>query len=233
MATPRQRAREQTLADITRLGRAQLAEVGAAQLSVRSLARDLGVVSSAVYRYVASREELLTLLVVDAYDELAGAVEAAVGRRRAGDHRGRLVAAGHAVRDWAVAEPARYALLYGSPVPGYRAPAERTTGPGTRVILAVVAPLVEAWREGALRPPEGPSVPRALARDLDAVRLVVAAEIPDAVLVRALLVWTSVFGLVSFEVFGQYGAGTFTRPAQLYDAQLSALCQTVGLVSPR
>jgi AcrR family transcriptional regulator len=198
---------------------------------VRSLARDHGVVSSAVYRYVASRDELLTLLVVDAYDELAGAVEAAVERRRAGDHRGRLVAAGHAVRDWAVAEPARYALLYGSPVPGYQAPAERTTGPGTRVILAVVAPLVQAWRDGALTPAEGPSVPRALARDLDAIRAVVEAEMPDDVLVRALLVWTSVFGLVSFEVFGQYGADTFSRPAQLFDAQLATLCETVGLVS--
>jgi AcrR family transcriptional regulator len=233
MPTPRQRAREQTLADITRLGRDQLAAVGAAQLSVRSLARDLGVVSSAVYRYVASRDELLTLLVVDAYDELAGAVEAAVERRRAGDHQGRLVAAGHAVRDWAVAEPARYALLYGSPVPGYQAPAERTTGPGTRVILAVVAPLVQAWRDGALAPAEGPSVPRTLARDLDAIRAVVGAEMPDDVLVRALLVWTSVFGLVSFEVFGQYGADTFSRPAQLFDAQLSTLCETVGLVSRR
>jgi hypothetical protein len=95
------------------------------------VARDLGVVSSAVYRYVASRDDLLTLLVVDGYDELGDAVDAAVARVDPADHRGRLMAIGRAVRTWAVAEPATYALLFGSPVPGYHAPAERTTGPGT------------------------------------------------------------------------------------------------------
>ena len=104
----RERARAEITAEIVRAGRAQLATDGAAALSLRAVARELGMVSSAVYRYVASRDELLTLLVVDAYDELAGAVEAAVARRRAGDYQGRLLAAGHAVRDWAVAEPARY-----------------------------------------------------------------------------------------------------------------------------
>src|SRR6476620_2964290 len=73
LRTPRQRARAQTVADIVRLGRQHLAQHGAAALSLRAVARDLGVVSSAVYRYVESREELLTLLLVDAYDELGGA----------------------------------------------------------------------------------------------------------------------------------------------------------------
>ena len=76
--TPRERARAQTLADITRIGRDHLAADGAAALSLRAVARDLGVVSSAVYRYVKSRDELLTLLVVDAYNELGDAVDAAV-----------------------------------------------------------------------------------------------------------------------------------------------------------
>ncbi len=77
--TPRERAREQTLAEITRIGREHLATHGAAGLSLRAVARDLGVVSSAVYRYVASRDELLTLLVIDAYTELGAEVDAAVG----------------------------------------------------------------------------------------------------------------------------------------------------------
>ena len=118
--TPRERAREQTLQDITRIGREQLAAVGAAALSLRAVARDLGVVSSAVYRYVKSRDELLTLLVVDGYNELGDAVEAAVAS--AAGPREQFLALGRAVREWALREPARYGLLFGSPVPGYDAP---------------------------------------------------------------------------------------------------------------
>ena len=93
--TPRERARAQTVADIIRLGREHLALHGAAALSLRAVARDLGVVSSAVYRYVESREELLTLLLVDAYNELGDEVDAAVGRgARKTTSRGRFTALG-------------------------------------------------------------------------------------------------------------------------------------------
>jgi len=76
--TPRERARVQTLTDITRIGRDQLAVHGAAALSLRAVARELGVVSSAVYRYVRNRDELLTLLIVDGYTELGDEVDAAL-----------------------------------------------------------------------------------------------------------------------------------------------------------
>ncbi len=148
--TPRERARAQTVADIVRLGREHLAVHGAAALSLRAVARDLGVVSSAVYRYVENRDELLTLLLIDAYGELGDEVDAAVGRVAEADFTGRFQALGRAVRGWAIREPARYALLFGSPVPGYRAPAERTTGPGTRVIFSLMAIFDAAWRAGAL-----------------------------------------------------------------------------------
>src|SRR6478609_10359339 len=90
--TPRQRARAQTLADITTIGRQHLATEGAAALSVRAVARDLGVVSSAIYRYVRSRDDLLTLLVVDGYDELGDAVDEAEGAIARDDFRGRFLA---------------------------------------------------------------------------------------------------------------------------------------------
>ena len=109
--SPRARAREQTMRDIVRIGRAHLATEGAAALSLRAVARDLGIVSSAVYRYVASRDDLLTLLVVDGYDELGDAVDAAEAKVARDDHAGRMRAIGRAVRTWALAEPATYALL--------------------------------------------------------------------------------------------------------------------------
>ncbi|CAM3166947.1 TetR/AcrR family transcriptional regulator [Prescottella defluvii] len=226
--TPRERAREQTLAEITRIGREHLATQGAAALSLRAVARDLGVVSSAVYRYVASRDELLTLLVIDGYTELGAEVDAAVAALPADDHRGRLHALARAVRAWAVREPARYALLFGSPVPGYHAPAERTTGPGTRVIVVLVGIVEDAHRAGVLSVPAS-QVDPALSADLDRIRAEMGLTVPDEVLARGVMAWAALFGAVNFEVFGQYGAGTFADPAALFEHHLTVLDRILGL----
>ncbi|MBP1134409.1 AcrR family transcriptional regulator [Arthrobacter sp. PvP023] len=235
LRTPRERARAQTVADIVRLGREHLAVHGAAALSLRAVARDLGVVSSAVYRYVQSRDELLTLLLIDAYGELGDEVDAAVGRVAEGDFSGRFRALGRAVRAWALREPARYALLFGSPVPGYRAPAERTTEPGTRVIYSLMAVLDGAWQAGALEA-DGPAavappatVPPALAADLKVIREGRGLGLPDGLLARGALVWTSLFGAISFEVFGQYGEGTFSAKDALFEHHLQVLASIAGL----
>ncbi|WP_432478004.1 TetR/AcrR family transcriptional regulator [Nocardioides sp. GXQ0305] len=231
MATPREQARERTMAEIVRLGREQLATTGPVDLSVRSIARDLGVVSSAIYRYVRTRDELLTLLVVDAYGELADRVDEAVSRRRRPQHTHaqRLCASAHAVRDWALAEPARYGLLFGTPVPGYHAPGEETTPVGTRVPTLMTRLLAEAWADGSVGEVPEVRVPAALGRDLRAVRTQLGVEIPEWLLARGMLWWSSVFGAVSFEVFGQYGAGTFSDPRRLFDHHLDVLLGTVGL----
>ncbi len=229
-ATPRQRAREQTLADITRIGRDHLARDGAAALSLRAVARDLGVVSSAVYRYVGSRDDLLTLLVVACYNELGDAVDGALAGVDTGNPLDRLRTLGHAVRDWALAEPASYGLLFGSPVPGYRAPAERTTIPGTRVVTALVTILDEANRGRKCAVVQDFPISDALREDARRVRTELGVVLSDEVLARGVLVWSSLFGAVSFEVFGQYGTGTFTDPRDLFDHHLTVLAGTVGLL---
>ena len=210
------------------IGRKHLAAGGAEALSLRAVARDLGVVSSAVYRYVASRDELLTLLVIDAYDDLGDAVDAAVAASDPDDHRAQFFALGRAVRAWALAEPARYALIFGTPVPGYHAPADRTNEPGTRVVLRLVRILDEAHRAGSLEPTTGARATPGLVADLDRIRAVSGADLPDEVLARGLFVWPTLFGAVSFEVFGQYGTGTFTDPESVFDYHLALLAQTAG-----
>ena len=215
--------------DIVRIGRVHLATEGAAALSLRAVARDLGLVSSAVYRYVASRDELLTLLVIDGYDELGDAVDAAVARVARADHVGRMNALGRAVRAWALAEPATYALLFGSPVPGYEAPAERTTGPGIRVVRRLVEVWEDAWVDGAVAQPDEPVAPRRLARDLARVRRDFGLTVPDALVARGMFAWAGLFGCVSFEVFGQYGADTFADPKDIFELHLAALVEAVGL----
>jgi AcrR family transcriptional regulator len=230
--TPRERARAQTISDIIRLGRRHLATHGAAALSLRAVARDLGVVSSAVYRYVANRDELLTLLLVDAYSDLGDTVDAAIAEKPDNDYAGRFYALGKAVRGWALHEPARYGLLFGSPVPGYQAPAGQTTAPGTRVIFALIGIFAGAYRAGELAPEGSAAVVHpALSADLEAVRSELGVELPDAALATGALVWTSLFGAVSFEVFGQYGADTFSAPDELFEHHLTVLAQLAGFRS--
>src|SRR5688572_4718158 len=143
----RERARAEITAEILAAARRQLATAGAAGLSLRAVAREVGMVSSAVYRYVASRDELLTLLIVESYDALGAVVEAAAAPRRGRAPAERFVAAARAVRGWAVANPHEYALLYGSPVPGYEAP-QATIGPASRTTLALVGIVADAHRDG-------------------------------------------------------------------------------------
>ncbi|WP_280235843.1 TetR/AcrR family transcriptional regulator [Nocardia cyriacigeorgica] len=228
MTTPRARARAQTMEDIKRIARTQLATEGAAALSLRAVARELGVVSSAVYRYVRSRDELLTLLVVDGYDALGDAVDAAVAAAPA-DSAARLRAAAHAVRDWALAEPAWYGLLFGTPVPGYAAPADQTVTPGTRVIATLLRLIASAHRDGALTEPASTPISPATITDFTRIRDEFDIELPDGLLARALVLWSALFGAVSFDVFDMYGSGTFTDRGEVFDLQLTGWLELLGL----
>ena len=214
----RARARAEVVAEIVDSARRQLAEVGPSDLSLRAVARDLGVVSSAVYRYVASRDELLTLLIVDAYDSLGEHVEGVVGDDRTAAPLDRWVGACLAVRNWALEHRHEYALLYGTPVPGYDAPGDRTTPAGTRVSLALLSIVRDAATDGHLAEREGPIVSEGLAGDLAALRDLVELHVSDAVLVRALAGWTQLFGLVTFELFSQ------TRGLTDHDEELLRAC---------
>ena len=202
--TARDRARAQITAEILASARRQLAEAGADALSLRAVARDLGMASSAVYRYVASRDELLTRLIVDAYDALGAAAEAAEAAVPRDDVRGRFVAVAMAVRGWGLANPHEYALIYGTPVPGYAAP-QATVGPATRVPALLVAVRSDAAatgrRTGAHRTGAGGSPPVA-ADSIDAAMDALAVDVPRESMLRGMLAWTALFGLVSFELFG-------------------------------
>ncbi|HET7760993.1 MAG TPA: TetR/AcrR family transcriptional regulator [Phycicoccus sp.] len=221
MAPTRAERRQDVTERILVIGRRHLAEHGAAALSLRAVTRELGMVSSAVYRYVDSRDELLTLLLVDAYGEQADAVDASIAAAAGRPWHERVVAGGLAFRRWAVDEPARYALLYGSPVPGYAAPPERTMEPGTRVVRALTGLVAEGVAGGDVRP-EGPvPLPEgALAADLGVVAADTGLEAGPDVVGRAVLLWATLVGGTSLEVFGQYGSDTFSAPEALLEHQL-------------
>ncbi|MFC8731006.1 TetR/AcrR family transcriptional regulator [Luteimicrobium sp. NPDC057192] len=225
--TPRQLAREHTMREIVRIGRSQLATVGPADLSLRAVARELGVVSSAVYRYVSSRDELLTLLIVDAYDELGDAVDTALADAP-GAPRDRLLTATRAVRSWGLGDPSSYALLYGTPVPGYAAPADLTTQPGTRVVLALMQIVVDASEAGRLQPQQR-EVPDGVRADMERLRAEFGFELPVRAMAAAFQLWSGLFGLVSFDVFDQWGPDTLTDRDGFFDYQVGLLADLVGL----
>jgi AcrR family transcriptional regulator len=217
----RQETREKIEAQIIELGRRHLVTEGAAGLSLRAIARDLGMVSSAVYRYVASRDDLLTLLLVDAYSELADAVDRA-GAAPSGSWRDQLLAMAHAAREWAIDQPACWALLYGSPVPGYRAPRERTVGPGTRVVGALFEAIGAGIAAGDV-PQSNIAAAEPLSSDFDRLRMEFGFTGDDSAVANCFLLWAGLVGAISLEVFGQYGADTLTEPGAVFDTQVRLL----------
>lgn len=226
-STARARARAEITAEILAAGRRQLAEVGAAQLSLRAVARELGMVSSAVYRYVASRDELLTLLIIDSYDALGDAADAAVDASRRRSPRNRWVDVASAVRAWAIEHPNEYALLYGSPVPGYQAP-EDTVVPGTRVSRALVGIVAAAASTQELIPTLPLDLNGSTAGQIRDLAELLEVDLPPQVLGATLVAWTQLFGLLSFEVFGQT-RGIVEDDEAFFTSAVHAMAAGIGL----
>jgi AcrR family transcriptional regulator len=220
----RARVRAELVEEIKAAARRCLAIDGPG-LTLRAVARDLEMVPSALYRYFDGRDALLTALITDAYDELGAAAEAAEAAVEQSDLRARWMALCRAVRRWALDHPSEYALLYGSPVPGYTAPAG-TVPPASRVVVALIRVAAEADAEGA------PVAP-ALHADLD--RIVAQAPGPppdtrpgDRALLAGLAAWSQLFGLVNFEVFGRL-KDLFEDPAAHFDHQMQTMADLAGL----
>ncbi|MGW7091025.1 TetR/AcrR family transcriptional regulator [Streptomyces sp. NPDC054874] len=221
----RERARIEVTAAIKDEARKQLAEEGAAKLSLRAVARELGMVSSALYRYFPSRDDLLTALIVDAFDAIG-----AVAERAAGERTGtvppaeRWIAVACAVREWGLAHPHEYALIYGSPVPGYIAPMD-TVGPASRVGLVFIDIVRTASRAEDLAVP---SLAPELRSDAERMAAEFAPDVPPAAVAALVAAWAQLFGLISFELFGQFNRVVEAREP-LFRQAVGDLARSVGL----
>jgi AcrR family transcriptional regulator len=224
--TARARARAELTREITEEARRQVALEGAQALSLRAIARELGMASSAIYRYFPSRDDLLTRLIIDAYDSIGETAEQADAACARDDFAGRWRASCRAVRAWALGRPHEYALIYGSPVPGYRAP-ESTIGPATRVTAVLIINLLKEAAPTLAPRPAPPSSP-GMAREAKRVAKLLKISIPPELLTRALMAWASVFGLISFELFGHL-VGSVEDPGLLFDDAIAILADSMGL----
>jgi AcrR family transcriptional regulator len=214
--TMRERYRAQVRGEVKQAALSQLAESGPAGLSVSAIGKQLGVSGPALYRYFASRDELLTELVIDAYHDLADALRAAASQPAGLESRPRFEALARAYRSWALAQPHRYRLLYGPPLPGYDAHAQRLVDASQ----AAMGQLLGVLRE--LGDPTAPAPPEPLASQLRAWALAHDLGAGPATALRAVLVWSRLHGLVSLEIAGNF-ASMGIDPDQVFEAQLGTL----------
>jgi AcrR family transcriptional regulator len=221
----RARVRAEMIEEIKNAARRQLAADGA-NLSLRAIAREMGMVSSAFYRYFASRDDLLTALILDAYNSLGEAAEQAGAKPDRDDYTERWLAVARAIRDWAVKSPHEYALIYGSPVPGYVAP-EDTVLPSVRPAVVLGGILDDAHQAGRLDIVFLNPAPE-LREELKVVAQGVAPHVDEAIMARALISWTELFGAISFELFGRF-KNTITDLDAWYEHQIRDMATYVGL----
>lgn len=220
----RARVRSEMSLEIKEVARRRLA-VDGGNLSLRAVARDMGIVASALYRYFPSRDALITALIIDGYEALGTAAADAQAAVPRDDLRGRWLAVCNGVRTWALAHPAEYGLLYGNPVPGYAAPND-TVAPATRVVLLLVDILVD----GAERlEPVPTAVPERVRTDLR--RLIdqqQQRDLPEERLDRVFIGWTHLFGLISFECFGRLDV-MFEARAEYFDHHMALMADLAGI----
>ncbi|MFE4976502.1 TetR/AcrR family transcriptional regulator [Kitasatospora sp. NPDC056651] len=215
--TPRERYRAQVREEIKEHAREQIATAGASALSLNAIAKRMGVSGPALYRYFAGRDELITELVRDAYRSLADTLGAAAAEGAD------LAGLARALRGWALADPQRYFLLYGTPVPGYHAPEDTTA-----IADEVMRTLVDACTALAPAASDAPRAPEApFATHLLGHRGWAGERpAPPEVLHRFLVFWTRLHGVLSLELAGHF-TGMGFRPELLFEAELS------GLLTPR
>jgi AcrR family transcriptional regulator len=199
----RERLHEATREEIKAVAWKQIAEYGAAALSLRAIAREMDITAPALYRYYQDRDALVTALIVDAFTSLGDSQVASLTDLPPDDHVGRLRATGLAYRQWALTYPQRYLLIFGTPLPGYHAPVEITQPVAARSLRPLMDVLDAAWKAGALKkecPPTLTPMLRAQINDWASLR-----PVEDAyVLYLALVIWSRVHGLVMIEISNQY-----------------------------
>jgi AcrR family transcriptional regulator len=205
--TPRERYRTQLRAEVKERAWEQIATAGASALSLNAIAKQMGMSGPALYRYFASRDELITELIRDAYRSLADTFGAAT------ESGADVTTLAHALRGWALDDPQRYFLVYGTPVPGYHAPDDVTA-----IASEIMATLLDAC---AALPSDGPATP--FDTHLEAHRHWADGHpAPPAALHRALIFWTRLHGVLSLELAGHFTGMSFD-PALLFTAELDNL----------
>jgi AcrR family transcriptional regulator len=217
--TMRERYRAQVRQEVKDAALGQLAEAGPGGLSISAIGKQLGVSGPALYRYFASRDDLLTELVIDAYRDLANSLAAATSQAPDANPRGRFEALARAYRRWALAEPHRYRLLFGPPLPGYEAHAQRLVE-ASRVAMHLLLDVLREFKVVA-------KLPQRLAAELTAWAQQHNQCVEPGTALHAVLIWSQLHGIVTLEIAGNF-ASMGIDADQLFEIQLTAITETLA-----
>jgi AcrR family transcriptional regulator len=226
--TRRERTRAATVAEIKQLAWRQLAEVGAAALSLRAIATDMGMTSSALYRYFNSRDDLLNELVVDGFSSLADAMEAAEVELDETPEANRWLHLASAHRRWALEHPTEFALIYGTPVPGLESATEDREAEMKRGVNVLFRCMTKAVASGQFDTSAmEATITPALRKRLQQWRAEIGVDLPPAALAGCLFAWTHLHGAVSLELSGHL-APEFQPADELFDQQMRQVLTMLG-----
>ena len=197
----------------------QIAEFGAPALSLRAIARELKITAPAIYNYFPRRDDLVTALIVDAYNSLADAQEAALVNIAEGKRAARLSALGLAYHEWAVTYPQRYLLIFGTPIPNYHAPEEVTLPAAARGLVPLTKAIQDIYSARELRTERFAKMTPKLKSMLAAWQKFEGGS-DFEVLYLALVIWSRVHGLVMMEISNQIPS-FFDDPAELFRREMN------------
>jgi AcrR family transcriptional regulator len=212
---------EQTRQEIKQIARQQMVQQGTASLSLRGIAASMGMSAPSLYNYYANRDDLVTDLLVDSYSNLAEALEQASASCQTLDVIGCLLTTLLAHRQWAVDHPHEFALIAGSPIPGYVAPVEQTLPLGRRSMKVLLDLVQRAWDEQRLHPQSGsPAQSELNVLNEDFLTWCREQGYTFSVVVLFLELYALLQGMIALEVFGHlpffiHDAVTFYRTAIL------------------
>ncbi|MFG2288167.1 TetR/AcrR family transcriptional regulator [Streptomyces sp. NPDC048595] len=225
----RERLRAETTAEIKKVALELMASGGPDAITLRAIAREMGMTANAIYGYFATRDDLVTTLINDVYTALADAVDAAWETTPTTDPAAQIQSWACAFRNWALANPQGFRLIYGDPVPGYRAPEQGAAPDAARRVCTGLTALAGAAWPYAQSLYEGSEFKWS---DFDAGLLEKVRpafpELPPAAVALALRIWGRLHGLVSLEVYGHLRNQT-TSPEKLFHEELTQLVRALGV----
>jgi AcrR family transcriptional regulator len=228
----RERLRAEAIQEIKAIALKLMAQGGPAAISLRAIAREMGMTAGALYGYYATRDDLISALIAEVYTSLADAQEAARDAVPASDPAGRVLAVGEAFREWAVGHPDEFQLIYGDPVPGYQAPEGGAAADAEHRSCAVLTGLVAAtWPRAQASLSDGDYAWTDFEPGFAALINESFPDLPPAAVALAMRVWGRMHGLVALEVYGHLRPQV-RDPARLYRAELLDLTTTLGITSP-
>lgn len=228
-ARGKRKSNEAVLQQIKTIARRQMAADGTAALSLRAIAREMQVTAPALYRYFPSRDDLITELIMDAFNDIADTLDMIDKAQPPDAYASRVMAYALGYRNWALEHPTEYQLIYGNPIPGYVAPSELTTPTARRSYMIFADILNDALVAGKLHlQPEDFAIPESVVEHVKTFRELGLPDFPPVILALSIGGWAQLHGAILLELYGQLQYFTSDTEA-FYQAQVVNLLHEVRL----